>query len=70
MKLKRSLYGLKQSPRNWHHTVDQFLLSLGFMNSDADPCVYVRQDLTITLLYMDDLIIMAINDAMIDKVVA
>jgi Reverse transcriptase (RNA-dependent DNA polymerase) len=70
MKLKRSLYGLKQSPRNWHSTVHQFLLSIGFTSSDADPCVYVRADQTIILLYVDDLLIMAVTDEVIDVVVS
>ena len=29
---KRSLYGLKQSPRMWNQTVDKFMLDLKFQN--------------------------------------
>uniref|UniRef100_H3H8N2 Integrase catalytic domain-containing protein n=1 Tax=Phytophthora ramorum TaxID=164328 RepID=H3H8N2_PHYRM len=34
-KLKRSLYGLKQSPRMWNQTIDDFMLKLGFKNVTA-----------------------------------
>ncbi len=32
-KLKRSLYGLKQSPRQWYKRYDSFMLSHGFKRS-------------------------------------
>ena len=66
LKLHKSLYGLKQAPRNWHATVNEFILSLNFQNSDADSCVYVRQDKCIILLYVDDLIIFTPNDQQSD----
>jgi Reverse transcriptase (RNA-dependent DNA polymerase) len=59
MKLKKSLYGLKQAPRNWHKTFEAFLLSIGFTKSTADPCLFVRTDGTLLLLYVDDLAIVA-----------
>jgi Reverse transcriptase (RNA-dependent DNA polymerase) len=43
MKLNKSLYGLKQSPRNWNKTINLYLLSIGFINSTADPCVYTLE---------------------------
>ena len=42
-KLKRSLYGLRQSPRCWKQVFDTFL-SIGFTQSEADPCVYIKSD--------------------------
>ena len=29
-RLKKSLYGLKQSPRQWYKTFDSFMISQGF----------------------------------------
>ena len=55
-KLKKSLYGLKQSPRCWNIALTQFLTSIGFCQSSADPCIYVRGS-SIIAAYMDDLII-------------
>lgn len=39
-KLKKSLYGLKQSSRAWYDRLDSFLLSIGFTKSDADTNIY------------------------------
>lgn len=38
----KTLYGLKQSARNWSEDVCTFLISVGFKPSDADACVYTR----------------------------
>jgi hypothetical protein len=35
-KLKRSLYGLKQSPRMWYQKFDTYILGLGFVRSRVD----------------------------------
>ena len=43
-KLKRVPYGLKMAPRPWHKTIDAFLLSLEFTQSEADPNLYIRRD--------------------------
>ena len=41
MRLLKSLYGLKQSPKNWHGTIDTFLVGIGFKALKSDPCVYI-----------------------------
>nr|GEU77357.1 zinc finger, CCHC-type [Tanacetum cinerariifolium] len=38
--LKKSLYGLKQSPRQWYRRFDEYMLSNGFKHSSYDICVY------------------------------
>ena len=61
-KLERSLYGLKQSPRCWNKRFVDYLLKLGFVMSDADPCLYVRkcrERKLIVVLYVDDGIVAA-----------
>ena len=57
--LKKSLYGLKQSPKCWNELLHSFLISIGFCQADADPCVYVKEErgLIILVVYVDDLII-------------
>ena len=39
-KLKKSLYGLKQPPRQWYKKFDSFMLSHGFKRSKYDRAVY------------------------------
>lgn len=61
-KLKKSLYGLKQSPRCWNQKFVTSVRSLGFVPSDADPCIFVKRhsddEMSIIAVYVDDLIIM------------
>lgn len=43
-KLERSLYGLKQSPRNWYRLLSSFIIdSLGWTATVSDPCLFVKQ---------------------------
>ena len=56
-KLKRSLYGLQQSPRCWNQVLNTLLSSNGFSKSEADPCVYnTYNPFVIIVVYVDDLI--------------
>ena len=60
-KLRKSLYGLKQSPRQWYAKIHHFLVEeLNFQSSSNDPCLYVRHkasNILIIALYVDDLLI-------------
>jgi hypothetical protein len=61
-KLQKSLYGLKQSPRQWYKRFDTFMLTQGFKRSNYDSCVYLKvaKDSAIyLLLYVDDMLIAA-----------
>lgn len=46
MKLLGSHYGLKQSPKNWHGTIDTFFVGIGFKYLKNDPCVYIMKGTT------------------------
>ena len=58
-KLKKSLYGLKQSPRCWNTALDLHLKSLNLKQSSADPCVYTSAggETVIVAVYVDDIFI-------------
>ena len=59
VKLLRSIYGLKQSNRNFSELLDKWLLDNRFERSRADPCHYKLIDtLFLVLVYVDDLLIM------------
>lgn len=59
-KLKKSLYGLKQSGRNWNKTLNEYLVGTGFEKKPVDHCVYnkkVDENIIIVITWVDDLII-------------
>ena len=58
-KLKRSIYGLKQSPRCWNTTLDTYLKKIGFLQSVSDPCVYIAavDEMAVIGVYVDDIVI-------------
>ena len=59
-KLNKALYGLKQAPRLWFQDIDSFLksASMGFVQSTADPNLYLSPSRSaILLLYVDDILI-------------
>jgi len=56
-KLKRSLYGLKQSPHQWYKRFDSFMMSHGIKRSEFDSCVYIKfvdGSSIYLLLYVDE----------------
>ncbi|GKA92836.1 retrotransposon protein, putative, ty1-copia subclass [Tanacetum coccineum] len=59
--LKKSRYGLKQSPRQWYRMFDEYMLSNGFKRSSYNSCVYYRSyapgEYIYLLLYVDDMLI-------------
>lgn len=60
LKLQKSLYGLKQSPKNWNRCFNDYITILGFVKTRADYCIYVKQlhdVIMYLLLYVDDIII-------------
>ena len=70
-KLKKYLYGLKQTPRAWYEKMDSFLLSLGFTHFLSKSNVYILwqdNELLILVLYVDDLILTGSSTILIDKV--
>ena len=74
-KLRKSLYGLKQSARCWNITIDSFLKESGYSQSNADPCVYFKTEnkdgkkecLMIIALYVDDMVLATNDTTMLEK---
>jgi len=56
-KLRKGLYGLKQSPSIWYKTLSDFLKSQGFHPLLADYSVFIKGDIIIAA-YVDDLLIL------------
>ncbi|KAL9447409.1 hypothetical protein AB3S75_014971 [Citrus x aurantiifolia] len=67
-KLVKSLYGLKQVPKQWHEKFDHTMITSGFKINECDKCVYVKETengYVILCLYVDDMLIVGSNDDMI-----
>jgi hypothetical protein len=63
-KLKKSLYGLKQSPRMWYQKFDTYILGLGFVRSRAYNYVCSKQvgnPIIYVVLYVDDMVLVGNN---------
>jgi hypothetical protein len=60
-KLLKSLYGLRQAPRQWYEKFDRTLTSVGFIVNEVDKYVYYRYgggEGVILCLYVDDILIL------------
>ena len=72
-KLKKSLYGLKQSGRNWNETLNLHLSKLEFKQSTNDPCIYSKRSViddsfVYLLTNVDDLLIFAKSESELNQI--
>lgn len=59
-KLRKALYGLRESPRAWYECFDNYMRKLGFARSENDYCLYIKnekKDTSYLILFVDDLLI-------------
>lgn len=66
-KLEKSLYGLKQSGRNWNMVLHECLTGDSFKQNPADHCVYAKETKhgkVIMIIWVDDLIIATSNEGL------
>lgn len=70
-KLKKSLYGFKQAPRQWYKMLGSFMTSHKYKRTAANYCVYIRRfpddKFFLLLLYVDGMLIAGTNVATISK---
>ena len=68
-KLKRSIYDLKQTSRQWNLKFHQAMLKYGFTMMEEDHFVYIKRSnnhLIILSLYVDDILIVGNDKQLID----
>lgn len=70
--LKRSLYGLKQSPRAWNTRFAMYVRRLGFKQSLSDQSLFVLysgHNIAYLLLYVDDIVLTASSPALLKRII-
>ena len=68
--LKRALYGLKQSPKNWNDTLQQFLNKFDFYDTEHTPGLFISRDKRkMIAAYVDDTLIAAKNEKEIEEII-
>ncbi|SCV73495.1 BQ2448_7421 [Microbotryum intermedium] len=74
LRLRRSIYGLKQAGRIWNQHIDTSLQDLGYTATGTDHCVYSRLDDChrphYIALYVDDLLIISPDLAKIERIIS
>jgi Reverse transcriptase (RNA-dependent DNA polymerase) len=59
-RLKRSLYGLKQSPRAWFDRFSMAMKKIGYQQSNADHTMFIQrkgEKICILVVYVDDIVL-------------
>ena len=70
-KLVKSLYGLKQVPKQWHEKFDSAMLESEFRINEYGKCINVKDTenaYVILCLYVNDMLIIGHNDKMIKSI--
>ncbi|GJW54778.1 zinc finger, CCHC-type containing protein [Tanacetum coccineum] len=69
-KLVKSLYRLKQEPKQWHQKFDEVVLSNGYLLNQDDKCLHSKFDASgkgvIICLYVDDMLIFGTDQVQVD----
>ena len=71
-RLRKSLYGLKQSARQWNKKLHSVLTELGFSRIESDRSVYIYSNGEVRIIvpiYIDDITLASKSPAAIDKYV-
>ena len=69
-RLKKSIYGLKKSPRYWNTKFNDFIIRENFERSKNDPCLYIKKggnDYMYVLLFVDDLLYFGNNKSQLNS---
>ncbi|KAJ3489457.1 hypothetical protein NLJ89_g11528 [Agrocybe chaxingu] len=72
LRLRKSLYGLKQAARQWNKKLHAALVEMGFKRIEADRSVYIYSNGVVKIIvpiYVDDITFASKSNAAIDKAV-
>ena len=68
-RLKRALYGLHQSGRQWYQKLVEELMKIGFSKIPGFSCAFHLCETAVLLFYVDDLILFALNGSILSRVI-
>lgn len=69
-RLRRSIYGLRQSARCWHRKLNEVLTKYGFKPSAADQCLYTKDGTAgrdLLIVHVDDILLASADEANVKK---
>jgi Reverse transcriptase (RNA-dependent DNA polymerase) len=70
-RLNKALYGLDDAPKLWNQEFVQFMSSIGFVPSLADPCLFVHSDTgSLLVLYVDDILLACATALVLEQVLS
>lgn len=72
MRLRKGLYGLKQSANIWNKMLVESLTKESFVQSEADECLFIRRtssDVCYIVVHVDDMLCAASNERLIAKII-
>lgn len=70
VKLKKALYGLRQSSKLWYEVLKTDLLANGYKATDSDSCLFIKKDgdnFSIAVIYVDDIFVVSTKAEIIDE---
>ena len=71
-RIRKGLYGLKQSAREWNSTFSDFLKSCDLIQSLSDPCLFFSTSLSrlTIVLWVDDGLVMCKDKQLLNEVIS
>jgi hypothetical protein len=69
LKLKKSLYGLKQAAHVWNQMINESLVRRGCVQNEVDSCLYIFKfgdDRIFLIMHVDDIIAATTNEDLLD----
>ena len=71
--LLKTLYGLKQSGREWNREFDGKMKGFVFNRICSDPCIYIKwdgEDVVIITVWVDDILLFSSSDELIEQTIS
>jgi hypothetical protein len=62
--LQRYVYGLHEAPREFNGMLDKHIKDMGFRQSTADPCLYMKgegEDMMVLCVHVDDMLLTCVS---------